>query len=118
MGHCAHVEIAGGADAGGRWATRTAPAPERWVEHLGTSGVVLAVDLATRVPLAKNTTMIAFVPQIEDFVAVEERLFVLYDGATAINDPATAVLVLDQLQRLRTRRFEPNPFDERYAGCC
>ena len=84
--------------------------------------------------------MIEFVPQIGDFVAVEEPLFVLYGGATAIhdrvlrstvalgrertleqdpmfafriivdialkalspaiNDPTTAVLALDQVQRL------------------
>ncbi len=62
--------------------------------------------------------MIELVHQIGDFVAVEEPLFALYDGATAINDPTTAVLALDQPQRLRTRQFEPNPFDERYAGCC
>ena len=84
--------------------------------------------------------MIEFVPQVGDFVAAEEPLFVLYGGATAIhdrtlrstvafgpertleqdpmfafriivdialkalspaiNDPTTAVLALDQVQRL------------------
>ena len=117
------------------------PAPERQVEHIGTSEVVLAVDLATLVALARqHDGMIEFLPQIGDFVAVEEPLFVLYGGATAIhdrvlrstvalgrertleqdpmfafriivdialkalspaiNDPTTAVLALDQVQRL------------------
>ncbi len=117
------------------------PAREREVEHIGTSEVVLAVDLATLVALAKqHDGMIEFVPQIGDFVAVEEPLFVLYGNATAIhdrmlrstvalgrertleqdpmfafriivdialkalspaiNDPTTAVLALDQVQRL------------------
>ena len=117
------------------------PAPERQVEHIGTSEVVLAVDLATLLTLARQYDgMIEFVPQIGDFVAVEEPLFVLYGGATAIhdrvlrstvalgrertleqdpmfafriivdialkalspaiNDPTTAVLALDQVQRL------------------
>ena len=117
------------------------PAPERPVEHVGTSEVVLAVDLATLVTLAEHHNgVIEFVPQTGDFVAVEEPLFVLYGGATAIhdrvlrstvalgrertleqdpmfafriivdialkalspaiNDPTTAVLALDQVQRL------------------
>ena len=62
--------------------------------------------------------MIEFVPQIGDFVALGAPSFALYGGDMAINDPATAGLVLDEVQRVRTRRLEPNPFDERYAGCC
>jgi len=70
------------------------------------------IRLATKVALAE------FVPQIGDFVAAQGSLLALYGGATAINDPATAVLALDPVQRRRTRRFAPNPFDEPYAGCC
>jgi len=116
-------------------------APEREVEHIGTSEIVLAVDLSTLVALARqHDGMIELVPQVGDFVAVEEPLFVLRGGATAIhdrvlrstvafgrertleqdpmfafriivdialkalspaiNDPTTAVLALDQVQRL------------------
>jgi len=116
-------------------------APEREVEHIGTSEIVLAVDLSTLVTLARqHDGMIELVPQVGDFVAVEEPLFVLYGGATAIhdrvlrstvalgrertleqdpmfafriivdialkalspaiNDPTTAVLALDQVQRM------------------
>ena len=115
--------------------------PAREVDHSGTSGIVLAVDLSTLVLLAqRHDGMIEFVPQVGDFVAVEEPLFILYGGATeiddhalrstvalgpertleqdpifafriivdialkalspAINDPTTAVVALDQVQRL------------------
>jgi uncharacterized membrane protein len=113
----------------------------RVVEHRGSSGIVLALDLATLVALARRYDgLIEFLPQIGDFVGVEEPLFLLYGGATtmndrmlqstvalgpertleqdpifafriivdialkalspAINDPTTAVLALDQVQRL------------------
>ena len=115
--------------------------PTREVDHRGTSGIVLAVDLSTLVALARqHDGTIEFAPQVGDFVAVEEPLFILYGGATAIddrelrptvafgpertleqdpifafriivdialkalspaiNDPTTAVLALDQVQRL------------------
>ena len=115
--------------------------PTREVDHRGTSGIVLAVDLSTLVALARrHDGTIEFAPQVGDFVAVEEPLFVLRGGATAIhdrvlrstvafgrertleqdpmfafriivdialkalspaiNDPTTAVLALDQVQRL------------------
>jgi uncharacterized membrane protein len=103
--------------------------------------VVLAVELAGLVMLARQLNgIIEFVPQVGDFVAVDEPLFRLYGGATAIderrlreaialgsertmeqdptfafrilvdiaikalsaaiNDPTTAVMAIDQLQRL------------------
>ena len=63
--------------------------PSREVEHQGTSEIVLAVDIPTLVALAKRYDgMIEFVPQVGDFLAVDEPLFVLHGGAMAIADRA------------------------------
>ena len=65
---------------------RVAP-PDRIVAHEGTSGVVLAVDFAGLVALARAADgIIEFVPHIGDFIAVGEPLFRLHDGASAIDD--------------------------------
>ena len=57
--------------------------------HAGHSAVVLAVDLQALVRLARRTRgIIEFVPHVGDFVATGEPLFVLYGGATAIDDRA------------------------------
>jgi len=114
--------------------------PDRIVRHQGKSGIVLAVNLQTLVAKARRANMvIELVPQVGDFVAVDEPLFYLYgkdaiEDATlrtlvalgtertmeqdpmfafrilvdialkalsaAINDPTTAVVAIDQLQRL------------------
>ncbi|MGA2227287.1 MAG: DUF2254 domain-containing protein [Syntrophobacteraceae bacterium] len=115
--------------------------PDRTVPNAGTSGIVLAVDLDGLVTQARNANgMIEFAPQVGDFVAADEPLFLLYGGvgaiddrqlraavalgsertieqdptfafrilvdiaikalSPAINDPTTAVLAIDQLQRL------------------
>jgi len=59
----------------------------RVVLHEGTSGVVLAVDLAGLVRLARAADgVIEFVPGIGDFLAVDEPLFRLHGGAVAIDD--------------------------------
>ena len=61
--------------------------PSREVEHQGTSEIVLAVDIPTLVALARRYDgMIELVPQVGDFVAVDEPLFVLHGGAMAIDD--------------------------------
>ena len=61
--------------------------PSREVEHRGTSEIVLAVDIPTLVALARlHDGMIEFLPQVGDFVAAEEPLFVLHGGAMAIDD--------------------------------
>jgi len=115
--------------------------PERVIYHAGRSGTVLAVNMAGLVAQAQRAdSVIEVVPQVGDFVAVDEPLFYLYgkDSAiddhtlrslvafgsertmeqdpmfafrievdialkalsAAINDPTTAVLAIDQLQRL------------------
>jgi uncharacterized membrane protein len=111
------------------------------VHHDGASEIVVAVDLATLVREARWADgVVEFVPQVGDFVATGEPLFVLHGGAAttsvellrttvafgpertmeqdpmfsfrilvdialkalspAINDPTTAVLVIDQVHRL------------------
>jgi len=61
----------------------------RSVEHQGRSEIILAVDIPTLVALARlHDGMIELVPQVGDFVAVEEPLLVLYGGAMAIDDRA------------------------------
>jgi uncharacterized membrane protein len=61
--------------------------PARMVEHQGRSEIVLAVDLKTLVAAAaRYDGVIEFVPQVGDFVATDEPLFLLYDGAAAIDD--------------------------------
>ena len=67
--------------------SRKSASPERTVAYVGTSGVVLAVDLAGLVAQARHANgIIEFVPQVGDFVAVDEPLFRLYGGASAIDD--------------------------------
>jgi len=116
-------------------------AADRAVLHQGVSGIVLTVDLATLIHTAETSNgLVEFMPQVGDFVGIEEPLFKLYGGAhaasdetlrsaiefgsertleqdptfafrividialkalsPAINDPTTAVLAIDQLQRL------------------
>jgi len=115
--------------------------PDRVIPHHGTSGIVLAANVEALVAAAERCDgTIEFVPQVGDFVAVDEPLFNLYGKASAldddelrsvvalgsertmeqdptfafrividialralssaINDPTTAVLALDQLHRL------------------
>jgi uncharacterized membrane protein len=61
--------------------------PDRIVTHAGTSGIVLAVDLAGLAAKARQSDgVIEFVPQVGDFVASDEPLFRVYGGANAIDD--------------------------------
>ena len=67
--------------------SRKPASPERTVAHVGTSGTVLAVDLAGLVAQAQRANaIIEFVPQVGDFVSVDEHLFRLYGGAIDIDD--------------------------------
>jgi uncharacterized membrane protein len=117
------------------------PPPDHFIQHKGTSGVVLAVNLKLLMTVAeKSNGVIEFVPQVGDFVAVDEPLFNFHGGtrsidegalrasvafgsertmeqdptfafrividialralSSAINDPTTAVLAIDQLHRM------------------
>jgi uncharacterized membrane protein len=63
------------------------PEARRIVHHTGPSEIVLAVDLDTLVREAQRADgVIEFVPQVGDFVASDEPLFVLYGGTVAIDD--------------------------------
>jgi uncharacterized membrane protein len=61
--------------------------PARLVPHQGTSGIVLTVDKVELIRAALTTNgVIEFVPQVGDFVGVDEPLFKLYGGARATDD--------------------------------
>lgn len=61
--------------------------PERIIRHRGTSGIVLAVNVELlRVEARRFDGMIEFVPQVGDFVGVDEPLFSLYGGAQTIDE--------------------------------
>jgi uncharacterized membrane protein len=63
--------------------------PEGITRHLGASGIILAVNLEPLMAEAKRARgIIEFVPQVGDFVAVEEPLFNLYGGARSIDEEA------------------------------
>jgi len=61
--------------------------PARVILHQGSSGIVLTVDRARLMGAAETANgVIEFVPQVGDFVAVDEPLFRLYGGAHAVKD--------------------------------
>jgi uncharacterized membrane protein len=61
--------------------------PERTVAHAGSSGIVLAVDLDGLIALARTANgIIEVVPQIGDFVAMDDPLLRLYGSAGSIDD--------------------------------
>ena len=65
---------------------KTTRSPDRVIQHRGTSSIVLSVDISTLADLAKSAGgVIEFVPQVGDFVAVDEPLFKLFDGARSID---------------------------------
>jgi uncharacterized membrane protein len=69
--------------------------PDGTVANVGTSGAVLAVDLEGLVAQARHANgIIEFVPQVGDFVAVDEPLFRLYGGAGAIDKPQLRAAVV------------------------
>lgn len=60
---------------------------ERTVLHHGTSAIALAVDVGRLMAEAEKAQgVIEFVPQVGDFVGVDEPLFLLYGGAAEISD--------------------------------
>jgi uncharacterized membrane protein len=76
------------------------------VEHQGKSEIVLAVDLKTLVAVAqRHDGVIEFVPQVGDFVATDEPLFLLYGGAAAVDDATLRTTVA--FGRERTLEQDP-----------
>lgn len=61
--------------------------PDQDIPHQGTSGIVLAVNVKTLLAEAERLDgVIEFVPQVGDFVAVDEPLFNLYGGTCSVAD--------------------------------
>jgi len=61
--------------------------PDGVIQHRGTSGIVLAVNLGLLMAEAERSDgIIEFVPQVGDFVAVDEPLFNLYGGVRSIDE--------------------------------
>ena len=61
--------------------------PDRVIWHKGISGIVLAVNLDVLLARAQSCDgLIEFVPQVGDFVSVDEPLFNLHGGARLIDD--------------------------------
>jgi uncharacterized membrane protein len=61
--------------------------PSRVIQHRGTSGIVLNVDVEALVAHAKTGGgVVEFVPQVGDFVAVDEPLFNVYGDTRVISD--------------------------------
>ena len=75
--------------------------PDRTVRHQGHSKIVLAVNLPMLVAEAQRTgSVIEFVPQVGDFVAVGEPLFYLYGGnAAEVDEPRLRTLVAFGIER-------------------
>jgi uncharacterized membrane protein len=68
--------------------------PDRVIPHAGRSQVVLAVDIEALVLEARRLDgVIEFVPQVGDFVAADEPLFILYGGAARVDDAALRAAV-------------------------
>ena len=68
--------------------------PDRIVRQRGKSAIVLAVNLERLVAKARRTNVvIEVVPQVGDFVAVDEPLFYLYGNADAIDERKLRALV-------------------------
>ena len=68
--------------------------PDRIVRLRGKSGIVLAVNLKSLVAKARRTNVvIEVVPQVGDFVAVDEPLFYLYGNSDAIDERKLRTLV-------------------------
>jgi len=83
-----------------------ADVPRRIVRFAGASEIVVAVDLPTLVREARRRRgIIECVPQVGDFVADGEPLFVLYGTATAIDDAHVQVAVA--YGRERTMEQDP-----------
>jgi uncharacterized membrane protein len=59
----------------------------RVIQHRGKSEIILAANLDELIAEAETSKgVIEFVPQIGDFIAVDEPLFRLYDGAASLDD--------------------------------
>ena len=62
-------------------------APNKIIQHLGASEIILAVNLNELIVEAKKSNgVIELVPQVGDFIATDEPLFKLYGGAASLDE--------------------------------
>jgi uncharacterized membrane protein len=62
-------------------------APGRIIQHQGKSEIILAANLdELLIEAERSNGVIEYVPQIGDFIAVDEPLFKLHGGATSLDD--------------------------------
>jgi len=98
------------------WGSRRAPrraqqdmkrgAPDRIICYPGKSGIILAVNLQGLLAEAQRAdSIIEFIPQVGDFIAVGEPLFYLYGNAGAVDD--RKLLELIALGSERTMEQDP-----------
>ena len=74
--------------------------PDRIIQLEGTSEIILAVELNVLVAEAERVNgVIEFVPQVGDFVALDEPLFNLHGGAAALDDSTLRNTVLGGSER-------------------
>jgi uncharacterized membrane protein len=60
---------------------------DRVIQHQGTSGIILAVNLKLLMAEAERSNgVVEFVPQVGNFIAVDEPLFNLHGGARSIDE--------------------------------
>ena len=70
-------------------------APNRVIEHQGTSGIVLAADTQKAKREAERVgAVVEFAPQVGDFVAVNEPLFYVYGSGANTSDDALRACVI------------------------
>jgi uncharacterized membrane protein len=80
--------------------------PSRIVYHVGTSGVVQALDIATLAEIATQAACtIEIVPQVGDFVASDDPVFRLYGDSSGISPK----LLLRHIALERERTLEQDP---------
>jgi uncharacterized membrane protein len=61
--------------------------PDRVISHTGSSGIILAANIQVfRSAAERADGVIELVPQVGDFVAVDEPLFKLYGGARGVDE--------------------------------
>jgi uncharacterized membrane protein len=75
-------------------------APDRTVDHRGTSGVLLAVNVPALIEEARRADcVVELAPQVGDFVAIDEPLFYIYGNAGAVDDRRLRALVAFGVER-------------------
>ncbi|MGN6747970.1 MAG: DUF2254 domain-containing protein [Xanthobacteraceae bacterium] len=80
--------------------------PDRVISHAGSSGIILAANIqAFRNAAERADGVVELVPQVGDFVAVDEPLFKLYGGARGIDE----TLLRDEIAFGSERTMEQDP---------